>query len=146
MSKFSIQLQSYKLEVHDVLYNEFINFVDSKNLTIKALSGMLKAYKYLLEDNFLKNEKIEQLYIRLKSLTTQLDNVNTIKINILALEVLSIHGKVFTLQLQKDSLDLFDMVMDFEEEFGVEIPSEDLEQIATVADVVEYLKNKGVDL
>ena len=110
MSKFSIQLQAYKFEVHDVLYNEFISFVDSRNVTIKALSGMLKAYKYLLEDNFLKNEKIEQLYIRLKSLTTQLDNVNTIKINILALEVLSIHGKVFTLQLQKDSLDLFDKV------------------------------------
>lgn len=47
--------------------------------------------------------------------------------------------------LGADSLDLFELVMAFEEEFGVEIPSEDLEKIATVADVVEYLKAKGVE-
>ena len=31
------------------------------------------------------------------------------------------------------------------EEYGVEIPSEDLEKIATVNDIIEYLKNKGVE-
>ncbi len=48
--------------------------------------------------------------------------------------------------LGADSLDLFELVMALEEEFGVEIPSEDLEKIATVGDVVEYLKNKGVEM
>ncbi len=48
--------------------------------------------------------------------------------------------------LGADSLDLFELVMALEEEFGVEIPSEDLEKIATVADVVEYLKDKGVEM
>lgn len=47
--------------------------------------------------------------------------------------------------LGADSLDLFELVMALEEEFGVEIPSEDLESIATVNDVMEYLKNKGVE-
>ncbi len=47
--------------------------------------------------------------------------------------------------LGADSLDLFELVMSFEEEFGVEIPSEDLEQIVTVNDVMEYLKKKGVE-
>ena len=42
--------------------------------------------------------------------------------------------------LGADSLDLFEMVMAFEEEFEVEIPSEDLEQIVTVGDVVKYLE------
>lgn len=42
--------------------------------------------------------------------------------------------------LGADSLDLFEMVMAFEEEFGVDIPSEDLEQIKTVGDVVKYLE------
>lgn len=42
--------------------------------------------------------------------------------------------------LGADSLDLFEMVMAFEEEFEVEIPSEDLEQIATIGDVVKYLE------
>lgn len=46
--------------------------------------------------------------------------------------------------LGADSLDLFELVMALEEEFGVEIPSEDLTSIVTVNDVVEYLKGKGV--
>lgn len=44
-----------------------------------------------------------------------------------------------------DSLDLFELVMALEEEYGVEIPSEDLEQITTVGAVVEYMKSKGVE-
>ena len=47
--------------------------------------------------------------------------------------------------LGADSLDLFELVMSLEEEFGVEIPSEDLEKIATVGDVMQYLKDKGVE-
>lgn len=48
--------------------------------------------------------------------------------------------------LGADSLDLFELVMSLEEEYGVEIPSEDLEKIATVNDVMEYLKAKGVEV
>ena len=51
----------------------------------------------------------------------------------------------FKEDLGADSLDLFELVMALEEEFGVEIPSEDLESIATVNAVMEYLKNKGVE-
>ena len=47
--------------------------------------------------------------------------------------------------LGADSLDLFELVMSLEEEYGVEIPSEDLEKIATVNDVMEYMKAKGVE-
>ena len=47
--------------------------------------------------------------------------------------------------LGADSLDLFELVMSLEEEYGIEIPSEDLEKIATVSDVMEYLKAKGVE-
>ena len=44
--------------------------------------------------------------------------------------------------LNADSLDLFEMVMSLEEEFGVEIPSEDLGQIVTVGDVIKYIEAK----
>ena len=44
-----------------------------------------------------------------------------------------------------DSLDLFELVMALEDEYGVEIPAEDLENMATVGDVMNYLKNKGVE-
>ena len=50
----------------------------------------------------------------------------------------------FKEDLRADSLDLFELVMALEEEFGVEIPSEDLESIVTVGDVITYLKNRGV--
>lgn len=42
--------------------------------------------------------------------------------------------------LGADSLDLFEMVMAFEEEFDKEIPSEDLEKLNTIGDVVAYLE------
>jgi acyl carrier protein len=47
--------------------------------------------------------------------------------------------------LGADSLDLFELVMALEEEYDVEIPSEDLENVATVGDIVNYLKAKGVE-
>lgn len=51
----------------------------------------------------------------------------------------------FKEDLGADSLDLFELIMSMEEEFGTEIPSEDLEKLLTVGDVMEYLKNKGVE-
>ena len=44
-----------------------------------------------------------------------------------------------------DSLDLFELVMALEEEYNVEIPSEDLEKLTTVGAVMDYLKSKGVE-
>ena len=51
----------------------------------------------------------------------------------------------FKEDIEADSLDLFELIMSLEEEFGVEIPTEELETLATVGDVVDYLKNKGVE-
>ena len=45
----------------------------------------------------------------------------------------------FKEDLGADSLDLFELVMAFEEEFGVEIPDEKAEKIRTVADAVKML-------
>lgn len=47
--------------------------------------------------------------------------------------------------LDADSLDLFEMVMALEDEYDVEIPSEDLTELNTVEDVINYLKDKGVE-
>ncbi len=51
----------------------------------------------------------------------------------------------FKEDLGADSLDLFEIVMAFEDEYNVEIPSEELEGLATVGDVLNYLKEKGVE-
>ena len=44
--------------------------------------------------------------------------------------------------LDADSLDLFELVMAFEEEFDVEIPDEDAQKIKTVKDVIDYIESK----
>lgn len=51
----------------------------------------------------------------------------------------------FKEDLNADSLDLFELVMALEEEFGTEIPSEDLEKLETVGDVMKYLADKGIE-
>jgi acyl carrier protein len=51
----------------------------------------------------------------------------------------------FVDDLGADSLDVVELVMAFEEEFGVEIPDEAAEKIATVKDANEFLKQNLAD-
>jgi len=48
----------------------------------------------------------------------------------------------FIEDLGADSLDTVELVMAFEEEFGVEIPDEDAEMIQTVGDAVKFIEQK----
>ncbi len=47
---------------------------------------------------------------------------------------------VVTDDLGADSLDVVDLVMSFEDEFGVEIPDDAVESIKTVGDIVKYIE------
>lgn len=49
----------------------------------------------------------------------------------------------FIEDLGADSLDTVELVMAFEEEFGIEIPDEDAEKLQTVGDAIRYLKEHG---
>jgi acyl carrier protein len=51
----------------------------------------------------------------------------------------------FVDDLGADSLDTVELVMAFEEEFGVDIPDEDAEQMRTVGDAIAYLREKSKD-
>lgn len=51
----------------------------------------------------------------------------------------------FKEDLDADSLDLFELVMALEEEYGIEIPSEELERLTTVGAIIDYLKAHGVE-
>ena len=48
----------------------------------------------------------------------------------------------FVDDLGADSLDLVELVMAFEEEFGIEIPDDDAEKIITVQNSVDYIKER----
>jgi acyl carrier protein len=48
----------------------------------------------------------------------------------------------FVEDLNADSLDLVELVMAIEEEFGVKIPDEDVDKIQTVQDAIDYLRER----
>jgi acyl carrier protein len=48
----------------------------------------------------------------------------------------------FVEDLGADSLDTVELVMAFEEAFGIEIPDEDAEKIVKVKDAIEYINKK----
>ncbi|MBQ6542017.1 MAG: acyl carrier protein [Lachnospiraceae bacterium] len=45
-----------------------------------------------------------------------------------------------------DSLDLFELVMNLENEYGVEFPAEELESLRTVGDVIDFLEKNNVGM
>ena len=49
----------------------------------------------------------------------------------------------FTADLGADSLDTVELVMAFEEEFGIEIPDEEAEKIQTVKDAVSFIEKQS---
>ena len=46
----------------------------------------------------------------------------------------------FTADLNADSLDTVELIMEFEKYFGISIPDEDTQNINTVNDVIEYIE------
>ncbi|MBQ9065282.1 MAG: acyl carrier protein [Blautia sp.] len=48
--------------------------------------------------------------------------------------------------LGADSLDLFELVMALEDEYGFEIPTEELQGFTTVGDVLDYFKRTGIEV
>ena len=52
----------------------------------------------------------------------------------------------FVEDLGADSLDTVELVMAFEEEFGIDIPDEDAEQMRSVGDAIAYLRDKQVGI
>ena len=47
----------------------------------------------------------------------------------------------FTTDLGADSLDTVELIMEFEKEFGISIPDDQAEKIATVGDAIAYIEN-----
>lgn len=55
-------------------------------------------------------------------------------------------GASFIEDLGADSLDTVELVMALEEEYGVDIPDEDVEKVTTVKDVIAYIEEKGIEI
>ncbi len=71
------------------------------------------------------------------------DRVREIIANELGVELEKVTDEAsFVEDLGADSLDTVELVMAFEEEFGIEIPDEDAEKMLTVGDAIKYLREK----
>ena len=69
--------------------------------------------------------------------------VKDIIINELGVEAEKVTNEAsFVDDLGADSLDTVELVMAFEEEFGIEIPDEDAEKLQTVGDAIDYIKQQ----
>ena len=69
------------------------------------------------------------------------DKVKEVIIDKLGVEEDSIKSEAhFVNDLGADSLDTVELIMEFEEEFGIEIPDEDAEDITTVGKAVDYIE------
>ncbi|MBE8162941.1 MAG: acyl carrier protein [Bdellovibrionaceae bacterium] len=69
------------------------------------------------------------------------DKVIQIIVNHLNIDAEKVQTKSsFIEDLGADSLDIVEIVMSFEEEFGIEIPDSDAEKLKTVQNVIDYLE------
>ncbi|MFW6030191.1 MAG: acyl carrier protein [Halanaerobiales bacterium] len=70
-----------------------------------------------------------------------LDSIKAIVVEELAVDEDEVTPEAsFIDDLGADSLDVVELIMAFEEEFDIEIPDEDAENIATVKDAVDYIE------
>ena len=72
---------------------------------------------------------------------TTLERVQAIIVDLLGVDAAKVSPEArFREDLEADSLDLVELIMAFEEEFGGEISDEDAQKITTVGQAVEYLE------
>ena len=112
----------------DILFNSFT--CDA----VAGLSGSCRTYLRATNTNrtnFMAEKSIEE---KVKDIIVEQLGVNPEQVTPQA---------SFIEDLGADSLDIVELVMAFEEEFGVEVPDEDAEKLQTVGDVIKYIEEKS---
>jgi acyl carrier protein len=76
-------------------------------------------------------------------MTSTMDRVRDIIVDLLGVEAEKVTPEArFREDLEADSLDLVELIMAFEEEFGGEISDEDAQKITTVGEAVAYVEER----
>ena len=139
--ELSIQIKKYRTELH--LSQE--ELAEKVYVTRQTISNWENEKSYpdihsLLLLSSLFNVSLDQL------IKGDIEKMKEIIAEQLSVDADSItEASSFKDDLGADSLDLFELVMALEDEYSVEIPAEDLQNLATVGDVMNYLKEKGVE-
>jgi len=130
MANGSKRQGGHYLKMIDILVNSF---------TCDAVSGLSPALRdrtypratNFNQTNFMAEKSIEE---KVKDIIVEQLGVNPEQVTPQA---------SFIEDLGADSLDIVELVMAFEEEFGVEVPDEDAEKLQTVGDVIKYIEDKS---
>ena len=139
--ELSIQIKKYRTDLH--LSQE--ELAEKVYVTRQTISNWENEKSYpdihsLLLLSSLFNVSLDQL------IKGDIEKMKEIIAEQLSVDADSItEASSFKDDLGADSLDLFELVMALEDEYSVEIPAEDLQNLATVGDVMKYLKDKGVE-
>mgnify|MGYP001017911894 CR=1 FL=1 len=139
--ELSIQIKKYRTELH--LSQE--ELAEKVYVTRQTISNWENEKSYpdihsLLLLSSLFNVSLDQL------IKGDIEKMKEIIAEQLSVDAESVtEASSFKEDLGADSLDLFELVMALEDEYSVEIPAEDLEQLTTVGEVMNYLKAKGVE-
>ena len=88
------------------------------------------------EDISKKEAKRQELFLKVRELLAKELEINDIK-------KIQLTSKLDDLGV--DSLESVELIMAFEEAFGIEIPDEDAEKVLTVKEIVDYLEKKILD-
>jgi acyl carrier protein len=130
-------------------YFKKIKFANNqkKNLNKKGTLQKKKSFSYKQIKDFWIAEKIvvinvENKYSTIISMENIENKVKEIIIDKLGIEESEITDSAsFTNDLGADSLDTVELIMQFEEEFEIEIPDEDAEKITSVGQAVDYINS-----
>jgi acyl carrier protein len=96
-------------------------------------------YDMILENLYLSYILIEGEYI----MSEAFEKVQKIIVDLLAIDPSRVTPEArFREDLEADSLDLVELIMEFEDEFGGEISDEDAQKITTVGEAVEFIDEK----
>ena len=118
-----------------------------KNIACRIWRSADMGWKYFRMVNLFERSNENKLWIKNKVKEKRKEEIiMTERMKEIVAEALNVEIETlkedtsFKEDLGADSLDLFELVMAVEEEFGVEIPSEDLEKITTITDAAAYME------
>src|SRR5579871_1617971 len=111
----------------------------------RAMSGSVAAHLPLRVGGIRAPVEIHTPFEKGRLMSDTADRVKKIVVEHLGVEAEKVtEDASFIDDLGADSLDIVELVMAFEEEFGVEIPDDAAEKISTVSDAIKYIdENKG---
>lgn len=145
---------SEKKRLLTITNDEFLSLIDQKSkflgeltvsdeLTIKSLKKLYPDLEKVNIESVLFNSEVNPLYVPSHRILTRERVEKCISI-ICGNEIDFSNGKDrFVEDLGMDSLDMVELMIDLEHEFNLDIPDEEVEDVSTISQAVEYIKERN---